>query len=178
MSELTESRLAAILDDAGVGGAVGGYEALGGGTYNSLYRVRLDGGRRLILKLPPETGTPCLTYERRLLVNEGEFYGAARGVPVPEVVHRAAGSLLVSEVPGEPWAGLVDRLGRRSISGCGVNSVRTSPSCTPSPVRASGIRPRPWPPPTAGARRSPRCWRQCWRMPSGSGPSCRCPWSA
>ncbi|GGK12923.1 phosphotransferase [Streptomyces camponoticapitis] len=111
MSELTESRLAAILDDAGVGGAAGGCEALGGGTYNSLYRVRLDGGRRLILKLPPETGTPCLTYERRLLVNEGEFYGAARGVPVPEVVHRAAGSLLVSEVPGEPWAGLVDRLG-------------------------------------------------------------------
>ncbi|MFC8076635.1 phosphotransferase family protein [Streptomyces sp. NPDC057307] len=115
MSALTVSRLAAILDAAGVGEAraVDGYEPLGGGTYNSLYRVRLDGGGRLVLKLPPEPGVPRMTYEGELLVNEGEFYRVAggTGVPVPEVVRLADDSLLMSELPGEPWAGLVDGLG-------------------------------------------------------------------
>lgn len=115
MSGLTASRLAAILGAAGPGGArvVAGYEALGGGTYNSLYRVRLDDGGRLIVKLPPERGTPRMTYEGELLVNEGEFYQSAGGtsVPVPEVVHLATDSLLMSELPGEPWAALATGMG-------------------------------------------------------------------
>ncbi|WP_329033453.1 aminoglycoside phosphotransferase family protein [Streptomyces sp. NBC_01725] len=113
MSALTASRLAAILEAAGVRAGVDGYEVLGGGTYNSLYRVRLDDGGRLILKLPPEAGTPRLTYEGELLVNEGEFYRSAGGVPVPvpEVVRLAADSLLMTECPGEPWSGLAGGIG-------------------------------------------------------------------
>ncbi|MFC9604749.1 phosphotransferase family protein [Streptomyces niveus] len=113
MSALTASRLAAILEAAGVRAGVDGYEALGGGTYNFLYRVRLDDGGRLVLKLPPEDGTPCLTYEGELLVNEGEFYRSAggSGVPVPEVVRLAADSLLMTEVPGEPWSALANGIG-------------------------------------------------------------------
>ncbi|WP_405820586.1 aminoglycoside phosphotransferase family protein [Streptomyces sp. NBC_00838] len=113
MSALTASRLAAILRDAGVRAGVDGFEALGGGTYNSLYRVRLDDGGRLVLKLPPEDGTPRLTYEGELLVNEGEFYRAAggTGVPVPEVVRLAGDSLLMTEVPGEPWSALANGVG-------------------------------------------------------------------
>lgn len=92
---------------------VAGYEELGGGTYNTLYRVRLDDGGRLVLKLPPESGTPCLTYEAELLVNEGEFYRAAGGVPVPVpgVMRLAADSLLMTECPGEPWSALAGVLG-------------------------------------------------------------------
>ncbi|MFE3249210.1 phosphotransferase family protein [Streptomyces sp. NPDC059209] len=113
MSALTASRLAAILRAAGVRAGVDGYEALSGGTYNSLYRVRLDDGGRLVLKLPPEDGTPRLTYEGELLVNEREFYRSAGGVavPVPEVVRLAADSLLMTEVPGEPWSALANGIG-------------------------------------------------------------------
>ncbi|MET4926218.1 aminoglycoside phosphotransferase family protein [Streptomyces sp. PSRA5] len=112
MSALTASRLAAILDAAGARVGVG-HEVLGGGTYNSLYRVRLDDGGRLVLKLPPEGGTPHLTYEGELLVNEGEFYRSAggSGVPVPEVVRLASDSLLMTECPGEPWSALAAGLG-------------------------------------------------------------------
>lgn len=116
MSDLSASRLAAILGAAGVGGAVAGYEPLGGGTYNSLYRVRLEDGGRLVLKLPPGPGTPRLTYEDQLLVNEGEFYrraAAGTSVIVPEVVHLAADSMLMSELPGEPWSALADGLGEQ-----------------------------------------------------------------
>ncbi|MFD3920967.1 phosphotransferase family protein [Streptomyces sp. NPDC058595] len=113
MSALTASRLAAILRAAGVRAGVDGYEALSGGTYNSLYRVRLDDGGRLVLKLPPEDGTPRLTYEGELLVNEGEFYRRAggSGVPVPEVVRLASDSLLMTELPGEPWSALANGVG-------------------------------------------------------------------
>ncbi|MFD6989072.1 phosphotransferase family protein [Streptomyces sp. NPDC059943] len=112
MSALTASRLAAILEAAGARVGVG-HEVLGGGTYNSLYRVRLDDGGRLVLKLPPEAGTPRLTYESELLVNEGEFYRSAggSGVPVPEVVRLAADSLLMTECPGQPWSDLANGLG-------------------------------------------------------------------
>ncbi|MET9551353.1 aminoglycoside phosphotransferase family protein [Streptomyces sp. NPDC006645] len=112
MSDLSAARLAVILEAAGVG-AGEGHDVLGGGTYNSLYRVHLDGGGRLVLKLPPEAGAARLTYEGELLVNEGEFYRAARGagVPVPEVVRLAGDSLLMSELPGEPWSGLAGGLG-------------------------------------------------------------------
>ncbi|MCI3224730.1 phosphotransferase family protein [Streptomyces sp. NP-1717] len=113
MSALTASRLAAILRDAGARAGVDGFEALGGGTYNSLYRVRLDDGGRLVLKLLPEDGAPRLTYESELLLNEGEFYRSAEGVPVPvpEVVRLAGDSLLMTEVPGEPWSALANGIG-------------------------------------------------------------------
>ncbi|WP_381797511.1 phosphotransferase family protein [Streptomyces niveus] len=113
MSALTASRLAAILEEGmpGAARAVAGYEALGGGTYNFLYRVRLDDGGRVILKLPPDAGTPRLTYEGELLVNEAEFYRSVVGVPVPEVVHLALDWVLMTECPGEPWSGLANGLG-------------------------------------------------------------------
>lgn len=111
MSAPTESRLAAILAKARPGDTrtVTGHEALGGGTYNALYRLALSDGSRVVLKLAPEEDMARLMYEAELLFNEEEFYRhAARGtnVPVPEVLHRAPGSLLMSELPGEPWSAL------------------------------------------------------------------------
>lgn len=109
MSALPESLVAGILKKT-----VTGHEALGGGTYNTLHRVALSDGSRVILKLAPEKDVARLTYEGELLVNEDEFYRRACGgtsVPVPEVLHLAAGSLLMSELPGEPWAAVADGMG-------------------------------------------------------------------
>jgi aminoglycoside phosphotransferase (APT) family kinase protein len=86
--------------------------ALTGGTYNGLYGVELDGGERLVLKVPPPADRPRLTYEAELLCGEALFYRAAAdaGVPAPRVVHAEPAEgpgrdpyLLMTHVPGVPW---------------------------------------------------------------------------
>lgn len=107
---MSASRLAEVLDGLG---SVVGHEPLGGGTYNELYRVVLDDGSRLVVKLAPDDGAARLTYESELLVNEVEFYRSAAGapVPLPEVVRQLPGAVVMSEVPGEPWSALAGVLG-------------------------------------------------------------------
>ncbi|TDC69680.1 phosphotransferase family protein [Streptomyces hainanensis] len=80
-------------------------EPLSGGTYNTLHRLRLTDGRRLVLKLPPPPGTPGLTHERGLLLGEAEFYRAAAraGAPVPSVVSFDEDHLLMTECAGVSW---------------------------------------------------------------------------
>lgn len=109
--------LGPVLEAAGRGGArCVEFARLPGGTYNTLYRIRLDDGEDgedLVLKLPPAPGTPHLTYERDLLRNEAEFYRAVAGVAgvaAPEVVFcdpdgavLDGGFLLMSLCPGVPW---------------------------------------------------------------------------
>jgi aminoglycoside phosphotransferase (APT) family kinase protein len=97
--------------DTGVA-AVTRVTALTGGTYNTLHRVELANGARLVLKTPPAAGTPRLRYEAELLHGEALFYesAAAAGVPAPRVLHAqplesAAGGafLLMSHLPGGTW---------------------------------------------------------------------------
>jgi len=107
--------LAAMLAAAGLDPArTAGCEPLAGGTYNTLHRVVLDDGSRLILKQPPTPGGPHLTYEADLLRNEVEYYRAAgrhTAGSVPEVLYcdpdgsaAHGGFLLMSECPGQTWA--------------------------------------------------------------------------
>jgi len=93
-------------------GAVRRVTALTGGTYNGLYTVELDGGERLVLKVPPPADRPRLTYEAELLCGEALFYrrAAGVGVPAPRVVHAEPEEgpgrepyLLMTHVPGVPW---------------------------------------------------------------------------
>ncbi|MBY8878799.1 phosphotransferase family protein [Actinacidiphila acidipaludis] len=93
-------------------GAVRRVTALTGGTYNGLYAVELDGGERLVLKVPPPFGRPRLTYERELLYGEALFHRSAvgAGVPAPRVVHAEPAEgpgrepyLLMTHVDGVPW---------------------------------------------------------------------------
>jgi Ser/Thr protein kinase RdoA (MazF antagonist) len=88
---------AAGIDPASVVAA----EEIGGGTYNRAVRVRLADGRRLVLKIAP--AGPGLTYEHDLLATEAEYYRRIPG-PVPSVVGAGPGFLLMTEVPGVPWA--------------------------------------------------------------------------
>ncbi|TDC07816.1 aminoglycoside phosphotransferase family protein, partial [Streptomyces sp. 8K308] len=95
-----EALAAAGLDAAEVVGA----EPLTGGTYNTLHRLSLRDGRRLILKVPPPADTPGLSHERGLLFGEAAFYRAAAGTaPVPEVVSFGEDYLLMTECPGVSW---------------------------------------------------------------------------
>lgn len=93
-------------------GPVRAVTVLTGGTYNALYGVELDGGERLVLKVPPPADRPRLAYEAELLCGEALFYRAAAsaGVPAPRVVHAEPAEgpgrepfLLMTHVPGVPW---------------------------------------------------------------------------
>jgi aminoglycoside phosphotransferase (APT) family kinase protein len=109
---LSRAALDALLATAGVDTArIRGYDPLPGGTYNTIYRAGLDDrtadGTALLLKLPPERGTPAMTYEHGLLHGEAVFYAAARavGVPVPELVYADPDGdfLVMTECPGTTW---------------------------------------------------------------------------
>ncbi|MFD4669722.1 aminoglycoside phosphotransferase family protein [Lentzea sp. NPDC058450] len=97
-----------ILETAGLSGAT--TTPLGGGTYNSVFRVSSREGE-FVLKIAPE-GPPGLTYERQLISTEAMFCRLASKVaPVPEIVHTDdATALLATFLPGEPVFGRdVDR---------------------------------------------------------------------
>lgn len=87
---------------------------LGGGTYNSVYRVTSPEGD-FVLKVSP-AGQPGLTYERNLMRTEAMFCTLGHAVaPVPEVVHTdfsrslAPGdALLTTCLPGRPLFGRSD----------------------------------------------------------------------
>ena len=83
-----------------------------GGTFNDVHLVHLADGTRLVVKLPPASGTPLLRYERQgILGTEALYYrlaGECGGVTVPAVVavdaaDAAGGYLVMTECPGIPW---------------------------------------------------------------------------
>lgn len=83
---------------------------LSGGTYNTVEELLLTDGRRYVLKVPPASTVPGMTYESGLLVAEAEFYreAAKADVPAPRVV--SIGShLLMTACPGDPWNGSLTR---------------------------------------------------------------------
>jgi aminoglycoside phosphotransferase (APT) family kinase protein len=109
-----------MLAEAGIARAqVAGVTPLDGGTFNDVFRVTLADGRRLILKVPPAPDVPVLTYERGILRTEALFYklaGPQRRVPA--VIHARSGHhdgardfLLMTELPGQPWPAVADRIG-------------------------------------------------------------------
>ncbi len=109
-----------MLAEAGISQAqVTGMTRLDGGTFNDVSRVTLADGRRLILKVPPPPGVPVLTYERGILRTEALFYQlAAPHRQLPAVIHAGFGHhndagdfLLMTELPGQPWPAVADRIG-------------------------------------------------------------------
>ena len=95
-----------ILAAAGLTGAR--TSPLGGGTYNSVYRVSAHEGEFVLKVAPGEQ--PGLTYERRLIRTEAMFCTLASPVaPVPQVVHTDnATFLLTTFLPGTPVFGRSD----------------------------------------------------------------------
>jgi aminoglycoside phosphotransferase (APT) family kinase protein len=108
-----------MLAEAGIPSAqVTSVTPLDGGTFNDVSRVTLSDGRRLILKVAPPPDVPILTYERGILRTEALFYElAASHQGLPAVVHAGFGHpdgagdfLLMTEVPGQPWPAVADRI--------------------------------------------------------------------
>lgn len=80
---------------------------LGGGTYNSVYRVSAAEGE-FVLKIAPDA-QPGLAYERHLIRTEAMFCTLGSKVaPVPEVVYADDTALLATCLPGEPVFGRTD----------------------------------------------------------------------
>ncbi|MFB9907676.1 phosphotransferase family protein [Allokutzneria oryzae] len=92
---------------------VASQEQLTDGFYNSVYRLVMVDGARLVLKVEPPASAPRMSYEIALLVTEELFYRVAEtgGVPVPHVRHGGEGYLLVEEVPGITWHSLREKIG-------------------------------------------------------------------
>ena len=113
MTESRTARLTAALAGAGVSwDLVAGSRLFTGGTFNDVHLVHLADGTRLVVKLPPASGTPLLRYERQgILGTEALYYrlaGERGGVTVPAVVavdaaDAAGGYLVMTECPGIPW---------------------------------------------------------------------------
>jgi len=109
--------LRALVEAAGVPwDGVADHELLGGGTFNTVYRVRCADGSGVVVKLAPGRDAPILRYERGIARTEAGFYDLAAGcdgVPVPaalrsEVDSELAGGdfIVMTECPGDPWYGL------------------------------------------------------------------------
>ncbi|WP_128435896.1 phosphotransferase family protein [Streptomyces cyaneus] len=95
------------LDAAGLEpGHLAHLRPLSGGTYNTVEELVLVDGRRYVLKVPPASTLPGMTYESELLVSEAEFYRAAAeaDVAAPRVVTLGS-HLLMTACPGDPWNG-------------------------------------------------------------------------
>ncbi|WP_369174599.1 phosphotransferase family protein [Streptomyces sp. R28] len=96
-----------VLDAAGLApGHLAHLRPLSGGTYNTVEELVLVDGRRYVLKVPPASTLPGMTYESELLVSEAEFYRAAAKAEVaaPRVVSLGS-HLLMTACPGDPWNG-------------------------------------------------------------------------
>jgi aminoglycoside phosphotransferase (APT) family kinase protein len=133
--------VAALMERAGVPRArIARHEPLAGGSYNTLHRVDLTDGTRLVLKVPPSPRIPRLGYEAELLHGEALFCASAAtvGVPAPRVLHAAADEagpgapfLVMTHLPGTPWYELADEIDGgerdrlRSVLGAMVAGLHT-----------------------------------------------------
>jgi aminoglycoside phosphotransferase (APT) family kinase protein len=99
-------------------------QLLDGGTFNACWKVVLEGGQSLVLKVAPPPELPLLHYEQDLLRTEVDFYARAAqaGVPVPAVVgadfsRRAIGSdyFLMTCIAGLPLTQARRRLSREAL---------------------------------------------------------------
>lgn len=111
-SDPHRAAVGAILRAGGVAaGSVTRWERMGEATFNAAYRLGLDDGRQLVVKVAPNPAAASMSYEHDLLRTEALFYrAAATTVPVPRVVHadfsrQVIGSdvLVMTALPGDNW---------------------------------------------------------------------------
>ncbi|GAB3166377.1 hypothetical protein GCM10027059_25330 [Myceligenerans halotolerans] len=139
---LADAGINRVLEVSGVGRErLDRWEELGAATYNTAYRIRLDDGTGLVLKVAPDPAAPGLSHERDLMRTEAMFYDTASGVlPVPGVVRVEFSRevvdgdwLLMTELPGRNWheqAGEISDGDRRKLRReCRVEH-RRSPACS------------------------------------------------
>lgn len=116
MDSRTKRRLSAaeldalMLETLGVG--MVSAEELPDGFANAVWRLGLDDGRDVVLKVGPPPGLKLLTYERDLLRTEAMVYelAAPSSVPIPDLLHAGFDDamiggdfLILAALDGVPW---------------------------------------------------------------------------
>jgi aminoglycoside phosphotransferase (APT) family kinase protein len=103
--QVTRERIEGALARAGAPAALQEIQELAGGTFNTVLRLGLADGTRLVLKAAPPAGATLMRYEHGLLPAEALYYRLAAGLaPVPEVVHAEPDLLIMTELPGATLA--------------------------------------------------------------------------
>lgn len=85
---LTRERLSGLASHA-LGLRVVDADELADGWFNTIYRLELDDGRSVVIKVSPPPGHPVMRYERDLMQVEVDvlrLLGGVDGVPVPAVL--------------------------------------------------------------------------------------------
>ncbi|MEV5410479.1 aminoglycoside phosphotransferase family protein [Thermopolyspora sp. NPDC052614] len=109
--QLSSEQLAALARDA-LGAGVATAEEMSDGFANAVWRLGLDDGRAVVLKVSPPPELEQLTYERDLLRTEAMVYrlAASTGLPLPELLHHSFDDpliggdyLILSALDGTPW---------------------------------------------------------------------------
>ncbi|MEO3860351.1 aminoglycoside phosphotransferase family protein [Acrocarpospora sp. B8E8] len=116
MDSRTKRRLSAAELDALVLGALGvgmvSSEELPDGFANAVWRLGLEDGRDVVLKVGPPPDLKLLTYERDLLRTEAMVYdlAAGTGLPLPALLHAGFDDaliggdyLILAALDGVPW---------------------------------------------------------------------------
>jgi Predicted aminoglycoside phosphotransferase len=117
MESRTKRRLSPEQLRALIGGALGAgvtsTTELTDGLANAAWRVGLDDGRSVVLKVGPPPGLEQLSYERELLRTEAMVYrlAASAGLPQAELLHSSFDDpliggdyLIISALDGVPWS--------------------------------------------------------------------------
>jgi aminoglycoside phosphotransferase (APT) family kinase protein len=116
------SQVETVLDAAGVPASeVVDFERLGGGTFNTVFRVRRTDGSVLVIKLAPGPDVTNMRHERGLLATEALFYERTQDVEVAVPTVLAHGAeledagewLVMTECGGQNWSELTERIDER-----------------------------------------------------------------
>lgn len=98
---------------------------LSDGFFNAAFRLVLDDGRDVVLKVSPSTDAPLLTYERDIMRAEATFFRAAAGsgAPLPELLYAGfertildSDFLVLSAVDGVSWDSVAKSFGEQELA--------------------------------------------------------------
>lgn len=116
-----EATVAALLREAfGPRAAIAACAELNDGFFNAAYRIRLQDGRDVVLKISPDPAAALLGYERDIMRGEDVFFRAAAGsgVPLPAVLYSGfdrtaidGDFLVLSALDGVSWDSVEATLG-------------------------------------------------------------------
>ena len=123
------------------------YRELNDGFFNAAFRLLLDDGRDVVLKVSPAPDAPILTYERDIMRAEAAFFesAAGSGAPLPELLYAGWGRevldsdfLVLSAVDGVSWESVAEGLGDEERAGLlaelGEAAARLHKVTNPEPV--------------------------------------------